>query len=92
MDFLFPDGSGIFQDDNAKIHRALVVKEWSMRTHECQGAEESFSHVNWPPQSPDLTLLKVFGVKRKEKRNGSTLLLSIQNLGQKCMQLWMDIA
>ena len=51
--FFFPDGSGIFQDDNAKIHRALVVKEWSMRTHECQGAEESFSHMNWPPQGPD---------------------------------------
>ena len=34
--FFFPDG--IFQDDNAKIYQALVVKEWSMRTHECQGA------------------------------------------------------
>ena len=38
MDLFFPDGSGIFQDDNAKIHQALGVKEWSMRTHECQGA------------------------------------------------------
>ena len=38
MDFFFPDGFGIFQDNNAKIHQALVVKEWSMRTHEYQGA------------------------------------------------------
>ena len=38
VDVFFPDGSGIFQDDNAKILWALVVKEWSVRTHERQGA------------------------------------------------------
>ena len=38
MDVFFPDGLGIFQDDNVKINQVLVVKEWSMRTHECQGA------------------------------------------------------
>ena len=37
MDFFFPDGSGIFQDDNAKIHRAVVVKV-EHGDHECQGA------------------------------------------------------
>ena len=33
MDFFFPDGSGIFQDNNAKINWALVVKDWSVRSH-----------------------------------------------------------
>ena len=53
MDFLFPDGSEIFQDNNANIHLALVVKEWSMRTLSVRENEESFSHMNWPPQDPD---------------------------------------
>ena len=38
MDFFFPDGSGIFQDNNNQINWALVVKVWSTRTYECQGA------------------------------------------------------
>ena len=64
-DFFFPDGSGIFQDDNSKIHRALdftlfrVVKECSMRTHECQGAlVVIFTHELATTESP----LKVFGM------------------------------
>ena len=41
IDYFFPDGLGIFQDNNAKIHQALVVKDWSKRTHECQGSMKS---------------------------------------------------
>ena len=30
--------------------------------------EESFSHVNWPPQSSDFTPLKVFGMCWKRQK------------------------
>ena len=63
FNFFFPDDSCIFQDNNAKIHRALVVEEWSMRTHKCQGSMRSHFHT-WIDhhKSPDLTPIKVLGM------------------------------
>ena len=59
----------------------------SVREH-----EESFSHMNWPLQSPDFTPLKVFWMCWKRLKEWFDLVLTlIQNLGQKLMQLWMEI-
>ncbi len=42
--------TGIFQDNNARIQQAKIVKEW-FRQH-----DTSFSHIDWPLQSPESDL------------------------------------
>ncbi|KAK3523760.1 hypothetical protein QTP70_009232 [Hemibagrus guttatus] len=41
METLFPDGCGLFQQDNAPCHKAKMGQEW-------------FEVLTWPPNSPDL--------------------------------------
>ena len=48
MAMLFPDGSGLFQQDNALCHTAHIVREWFAKH------DEVFTVLPWPPNSPDL--------------------------------------
>ena len=90
MDFFPPDGSGIFQDDNGKIHQALVVKERSMRTHEYQGTwGVIFIHEFATRESCLYPIKSLWDVL--EKTEGMVWLSSIQNLGQKWIEFWMEI-
>ncbi len=47
MKHFYPDGSGLFQDDNAPVHRARGVTEWF------DEYENDVNHMLWPSQSPD---------------------------------------
>uniref|UniRef100_A0A8C4N7D9 Tc1-like transposase DDE domain-containing protein n=1 Tax=Eptatretus burgeri TaxID=7764 RepID=A0A8C4N7D9_EPTBU len=47
MAMVFPDGSGLFQQDNTPCHTAHNVQEW-FEEH-----DEVFTVLPWPPNSPD---------------------------------------
>lgn len=67
--FSFLDVTGIFQDHDAKLNQAQIVKEW-IGEH-----EESFSRMNWPPHSPDLHPTEsLWDALEKTLPSGSTLL------------------
>lgn len=46
--YFYPDGSGLFQDDNASIHRAQDFTEWF------DEYENDANHILWVSQTPDL--------------------------------------
>ena len=52
MATVFPDGSGLFQQDNAPCHSAKIVQEW-FEEH-----DKEFKVLPWPPNSPDLNLIE----------------------------------
>ncbi|GBM79138.1 hypothetical protein AVEN_256253-1 [Araneus ventricosus] len=47
MVFVFPNGNGIFQQDNSPCHKAWIVLEW-FEEH-----IDEFHLMSWPPNSPD---------------------------------------
>ncbi|KAK3525669.1 hypothetical protein QTP70_004315 [Hemibagrus guttatus] len=48
METVFPDGCGLFQQDNAQCHKAKMVQEWFDKQN------NQFEVLTWPPNSPDL--------------------------------------
>ena len=52
MAMVFPDGSGLFQQDNAPCHTAHIVRECFEEHYEV------FTVLPWLPNAPDLNLIE----------------------------------
>lgn len=63
----FHDGRYIYQDDNAPVHRARIVREFIDR--------EGIPTMEWPAQSPDINIIENCWKKMKQ-----TLLKNVHNL------------
>ena len=83
---LFPDGDGIFQDDNAPMHTAYVLKNWYEEN------ESWLEHMEWLPRSPDLNIVEHFWfVLKRQVRNRYPPPFCLKELEQVLMEEWLKI-
>ena len=81
---LFPEGDCIFQDDNALIHTAHIIKNW-YKEHETE-----LEHMEWPPQSSDLNNIKhLWYTLERQVRNWYPPPSCLEELEQVLMEKWL---
>ena len=83
---LFPDGDYIFQDNNAPIYTAHVVKNWY------EEHKSELDHMEWPPQSPYLSIIQhLWCVLERQVRNRYPPPSCLKELEQVLMEEWLKI-
>lgn len=66
---------GIFHDENGSISQAEIVKDWFRE-------DDTFSFMDWPPQSPELNPTENLDVLGKTLSNYLALPSSYKILGK----------
>uniref|UniRef100_A0AAY5KPB9 Tc1-like transposase DDE domain-containing protein n=1 Tax=Esox lucius TaxID=8010 RepID=A0AAY5KPB9_ESOLU len=86
MAMVFPDGSGLFQQDNSPCHTAHIVREW-FEEH-----DEEFKVLPWPPNSPDLNPIEhLWDVLDQQVRSTPAPPRNLQELKDLLLMSWCQI-
>lgn len=86
METVFPDGTGLFQQDNAPCHKAKMVQEW-FEEH-----NNEFKVLTWPPNSPDLNPIEhLWDVLDKQVRSMEAPPRNLQDLKDLLLTSWCQI-
>ncbi|MCI4388989.1 hypothetical protein PGIGA_G00092540 [Pangasianodon gigas] len=83
---VFPNGSGLFQRDNASCHTVKIVQEW-FEEH-----DKVFKVLTWPPNSPDLNPIgHLWDVLDKQVRSMEAPPRNLQELKDLALMSWCQI-
>lgn len=86
MRHFYPDGSGLFQDDNAPLHRSQEVTQWFNEN------ENDVNHMLWPSQSPDLNPIEhLWEILEQRVRQRSPPPLSKEQMREYLSEEWCSI-
>lgn len=80
----FPDNSYIFQDDNARVHRAGTISLYKVKNN--------IISISWLAQSPDLNLIENLWLYIKRKLSCRVSFINnTQDLFDEILRIWMSI-
>ncbi|KAF7666055.1 hypothetical protein LDENG_00118340 [Lucifuga dentata] len=86
MSTVFPDGSGLFQQDNAPYHTAKIVQEW-FEEH-----DKEFKVLTWPPNSLDLNPIEhLWDLLEKQVQSMDGPPHNLQDLKDLLLTSWCQI-
>lgn len=78
------EGSPVFQQDNAPIHSARIIKEWF--------TQNNVDKLDWPAVSPDLNIIEnVWGILSRSVYSESRQYSTIEELKSAILASWEEI-
>ncbi|GFW84008.1 transposase domain containing protein [Trichonephila clavipes] len=89
MAYVFPDGNGMFQLDNAPCQKSEIVLEW-FQEHDAE-----FQLMSCPPNSSDINAIEYIWdvcVMGRQLRVQRPPIRNISDLCDRCLNIWYNLS